>query len=82
LEATTTMMTSTQFPHLHKFSSTIGVQHLLHYLLVDLFELLENLAGRNVRNLSESTLVQVSSELGRHNFLITVSQKFFFSNKM
>jgi hypothetical protein len=67
------MMTPDEFPHIHNaFSSTIHVDQLLHYLLQDLCDLLENLASRNVRNLADSTLDQFSSELGRHNFLISV----------
>jgi hypothetical protein len=49
------------------------VKHLKQYLLQDLRELLENLASRKVRSLADTTLVQMSSELGRHNFLISVS---------
>jgi hypothetical protein len=73
LEATDLMMSPDEFPHLHNaYSSTIRVDHLLHYLIQDLCELLQNLASRNVRNVADSTLIQLSSELGRHNFLITV----------
>jgi hypothetical protein len=64
----------TQFPHIHNaLYSTLRVKHLKHYLLQDLRELLENLASRKVRSLADTTLVQMSSELGRHNFLISVS---------
>jgi hypothetical protein len=79
----TTMMTSAHFPRLHNaFSLTIRVplHHLQSYLLQDLCQLLESLAGRKMRNLSDSTLVQLSSELGRHNFLISVRILFFYNS--